>query len=169
MKVDIAKTADAATITIKDEGTCTYSNYECNGQSNVTIYGPALKQLTLGHGGLDYQAGNASELNVNVGKDAELTLHDSITSLIANVGDSASLSASDAAIQRVTLGMTTSASADFGTVNALALTVPTSCAMGKHGQLSTEGVSHFTINGQPANMSGHGYGATTPCLLINHW
>ena len=169
VKVDVVRTADAATITIKDEGTCTYSNYECNGQSNVTIYGPALKQLTLGHGGLDYQAVNTSELNVNVGKDADLTLHDLITSLIANVGDSASLSASDAAIQRVTLGMATSASANFGTVNDLALTVPTSCAMSKHGQLSTEGVSHFTINDQPASISGHGYGATTPCLMINHW
>jgi len=169
VKVDVAKTGNAAKVTIKDEGNCEYSAYECNGRSSVTIYGPSLKQLTLSHGALDYQAVKTTELHANVGKDTQLTLHDSITSLVANVEDEASLSASDAAIQRVTLTMADSASADFGTVNDLALSAPTACATGKHGQLSTEGVSRFTINGQPVKTSGHNYDATMPCILINHW
>jgi len=167
--VGIVKTGDTAVITIKDEGTCEYSPYECNGRSSVTIYGPALKELSLSYGGLDYQAVKVTELTVNVGKATHLTLHDSIASLIANVEDSATLSASDAAIQRAALTMTTSASADFGTVNELALTAPTACAAGRHGQLSTEGVSRFTINDQAANVSGHDYDAAAPCILINHW
>lgn len=169
VKVDVAKIGDAAKVTVKDEGTCEYSPYECNGRSSVTIYGPSLTQLTLSHGGLDYQAAKTAELNVNVGKDAQLTLHDSITSLVGNVDDSASLSAADAAIQRVTLAMAGSASAHFGTVNDLALTAPTACAAGKHGQLSTEGVTRFTINGQTAAISGKEYDSTMPCILINHW
>jgi len=169
VKVDVVKTGDAAKITIKDEGNCEYSAYECNGRSSVMIYGPSLKQLTLSHGALDYQAVKTTELNANVGKDAQLMLHDSITSLVANVDDSASLSAEDAAIQRVTLTMAGSAGAHFGTVNDLALTAPTACATGKHGQLSTEGVSRFTINGQTANISGHEYDTTMPCIMINHW
>lgn len=169
VKVDVAKTGETATITIKDEGSCEYSAYECNGRSSVTIYGPSLKQLTLSHGGLDYQAVKTTELNVNVGKDAQLTLHDSITSLIANVDDSASLSAADAAIQRITLTMAGSADAHFGTVNDLALTAPMACATGEHGQLSTEGVTRFTINGQTANAAGRDYDVNTPCIMINHW
>lgn len=169
VKVNVVKTGDAAKIVIKDEGSCEYSTYECNGRSSVTIYGPALKQLTLSHGGLDYQPVKTNELSVNVGKDAQLTLHDSITSLTANVDEEASLSASDAAIQRVALTMVASASVDFGTVNDLALTAPTACATGKHGQLSTEGISRFTINGQPVSVSGHDYNTVTSCILINHW
>lgn len=169
VKVNVTKTGDAAKVTINDEGTCEYSAYECNGRSSVTIYGPDLKQLTLTHGGLDYQATKTTELTVNVGKDAQLTLHDSITSLIASVDDSASLLATDAAIQRIVLTMAASAGAHFGTVNDLALTAPTACATGRHGQLSTEGVSRFTVNGQTANVSGHEYDTTMPCIMINHW
>jgi len=169
VKVQVIKTNDMTKIIIKDEGTCAYSAYECNGRSRVTIYGPELKQLTLSHGGLDYQAVKTSELTVNVGHDAQLSLHDSIASLVANIDEEASLSASDAAIQRVALTMAASASANFGTVNDLALTAPTACATGKHGQLSTEGLSRFTINGQPVSTSGHDYNTVTSCILINQW
>lgn len=168
-KVSIVKTGDTAKIAIHDEGACEYSDYECNGFSGVTIYGPELKQLAVDHGELEYQVVKTSELNADVNNDTELTLHGSFESLVANVDDSASLSASDAAIQKVALTMAASADAHFGTVNDLALTVPTACATGRHGQLSTEGVSRFTINGQAANISGHEYDTTMPCIMINHW
>ena len=168
-KVGIAKTDDTATLTIKDEGTCEYSDYECNSLSAITIYGPELKHLTVSHGGLEYQAVKTDEMDATVNKDADLALHGSFVELAAHVEDSASLSASDAAIERVMLTMATSAEADFGTVNDLDLSAPTACATGKHGQLSTEGVSRFTINGQTAHVAGHGYGVDTPCIMINHW
>jgi len=168
-KVSIVKTGDTAAITIKDEGTCEYSEFECNSLSHVTIYGPQLSQLTVGHGGLDYQTAKTNDLNVSVNSEAQLVLHGSVVSLTANVDDSATLSASDVAVQRVTLTMATSADVDFGTVSDLALSVPTACAVGRHGQLSTEGISRFTVNGQTASITGHHYDANTPCLLINHW
>jgi phage shock protein PspC (stress-responsive transcriptional regulator) len=168
-KVSIVKTGDAAKIAINDEGTCEYSDYECNGFSGVTIYGPELKQLAVDHGELEYQEVKTSELDADVNNDTELTLHGSFESLVANVDDSASLSASDAAIQKVALTMAASANAHFGTVNDLALTVPTACAIERHGQLSTEGVTHFTINGQTASVAGRDYDANTPCIMINHW
>ncbi|HSW90765.1 MAG TPA: DUF2807 domain-containing protein, partial [Candidatus Saccharimonadales bacterium] len=168
-KVSIVKTGDTAAITIKDEGTCEYSEYECNSLSRVTIYGPQLSQLTVGHGGLDYQTAKTNDLNVSVNSEAQLVLHGSVVSLTANVDDLATLSASDVAVQRVTLTMATSADVDFGTVSDLALSVPTACAVGRHGQLSTEGISRFTVNGQTASITGHHYDANTPCLLINHW
>lgn len=168
-KVSIVKTGDGAKITINDEAACEYSDYECNGFSRVTIYGPELKQLAVDHGELEYQAAKTSELNVHVNEDAQLTLRGSFVSLAASVDDSASLSASDAAIEKVALTMAGSADVEFGTVNDLALIAPTACAAGKHGQLSTEGVSRFTINGQTANISGHEYDTTMPCILINHW
>jgi len=168
-KVSVVKTGDTAVITIKNEGTCEYSDYECNSLSGVTIYGPELNRLTVSRGGLEYQTVKVDEMSANISNDAELTLHGSFVTLTADVEDSASLSASDAAVQRVMLTMAASAEADFGTVNDLALTAPTACATGEHGQLSTEGVSRFTVNGQTANVAGRDYATTMPCIMINHW
>lgn len=154
-RVDITRDGAHAMLNIQESGTCTIRNaYACTGYEEVTIYGPALATMTVQDGVVAYVPSGDSA-SVVVEKSAQLQLEDaSLHSLVARVSGQGSLSASSIAVENVTLDMSESATASFGTVVDMKATVPVACASASDGvQLSLGGVKTLLVNGRSVMLS----------------
>lgn len=115
----------------------------------LTIYGPAIADMNVAKGFVDYAA-KAQDLKVEVATVASLTLSGNYASLDAVVRESAGIMADGASVRNVKLQLEPSTSASLGTVESLEMTAPTACPNGSKASVTTRGISSgtMTVNSQ---------------------
>lgn len=115
----------------------------------LTIYGPAISNISVTKGFVDYAA-KTQDLKAEVAGTASLTLSGNYASLDAIAKESAGFMADGASIRNVKVTLEPSTNISLGTVESLDVTVPVACPNGSKALITAQGVSsnELTVNGQ---------------------
>jgi phage shock protein PspC (stress-responsive transcriptional regulator) len=134
------------------------------GQYMITIYGPAMKTITIADGAMNYTTKTQESLAVTVKANQSFTITDGIiASLTATLEKNATINALDASIDRVTMDNNAIASASLGNVKDLTITNNLSCPTAVNSQVDVDGISgSLILNGTPTTVAS----TRIPCLEI---
>lgn len=146
---------------IHEEGSCSYTGDICTANTAITVYGPALKHLTLSQGTATY-SGTTGTIDVDVARSADLSLEGVVTSLHVSLRGQARLEASSAAVQDASIVLGQASTVEFGTLGTLTVTAPTACATGEQSRVNLVGASALTVNNQPTPLLH----ASSNCLTV---
>lgn len=144
-KVTVTQEGDVATVKV----TGMDNKYMFAYSPILTIYGPAISDISVTKGFVDYAA-KMQDLKAEVVGTASLTLSGNYTSLDAIAKESARVMADGASIRNVKLALEPSTNFSLGTVESLDVTVPVACPNGSEASITARGVSssELTVNGQ---------------------
>lgn len=148
--IEIVRNGNAATISqqkTEDTAHC-YGLWNCSMGSvqEVTIYGPAVGILRADEGSVRYETKQAG-LRVDVARNASLVLEGTLGAIEGSVATNGNLTASDAAVDRVNLTVDQGSGVQFGVVQSLEFSAPTSCGVNTKSHVSYTQAKEVTVNG----------------------
>lgn len=114
---------------------------------NITIYGPALKNIDIDGGMMNYTA-TAQTQNIVVtmtGENNKLNLFGSYAQLTANLKNIGTINAEGASVKAATVTMQPNATVFLGHIDTLTVTQPTSCPNDALTQLYVESIRSETM------------------------
>lgn len=152
--VKVIRDGDVARIQVSGEqndtpcfivGDCSFNS------SRIVIYGPALKNVEITDGVLNYEAATQPALDAMVGEGAAFTIQSGeIDSLTATVKRDGSLSADGASVNNVSVDSQNNTHIVFGVISRLDLRTPQACPAGSVAEISIERVGTLVHNGAQA-------------------
>ncbi|HEX6416786.1 MAG TPA: PspC domain-containing protein [Candidatus Saccharimonadales bacterium] len=152
--VSITQDGDSLKITAKkpQNEACKADWCWWNMQTKVMVYGPAVDAITVAADSrLSYTASNQANLTLTAERGAHANIAGSIESLRAVVREDASVSASDAAINKVETTLDMSAQLSLATIQTLVVSGQNACASNlREARISVERITdaNVMINGQ---------------------
>ncbi len=116
-------------------------------QQVVTIYGPALEQITTSQkSDMSYQPAAQQLLTVNTSESSDVVItKGTIDTLNVNASDGSEVSASAAAVAHVQATVKSGATLEFGTIESLALTDQKACPSNNLSSIEVWKISGDTI------------------------
>ncbi len=147
-------------VTLKVEGStdmpCNNMLRRCWGNSapKVTVYGPALDELTVKGVGMRYETTAQSSLRLTVQQNSSVALDGSINTLEASVQQNGDLSAHMAAIDSAKLSLDQGAAVGLGVLRDINVIVPDSCGAAIEGHVKYARAGQVTVNGKAWSAEG---------------
>lgn len=158
VRVAVARAGDTATLKVEDteDDSCSNMFDLCGNRSTkVTIYGPAIDQLTVhDNTSLNYTVDTQNELKIEQGENSGVSLYGRIGLLNADVKRMGTINADSAAIEVARLHTDQNTTVRLGVLRELDITSPESCGAGASGDIRYERASQVVLNGKVVGVEG---------------